>query len=185
MSDVTLLIEAAQRGDRQAAADLLPLVYDELRKLAAAKMASERPDHTLGATALVHEAFLRLVGPAGDETFAGRTHFFAVAAEAMRRILVDRARCRLALKRGGGGQRLNVDLEAIASYYSDDELIETDEVLNALDAEDPNAATLVRLHVFGGFSIEEAGLAVGMTRSTAYRNWEYARSWLRVALGKK
>jgi RNA polymerase sigma factor (TIGR02999 family) len=183
MSDVTRLLEAANRGDRRAAADLLPLVYDELRKLAAVRMAEEKPGHTLNATALVHEAYLRLIGPAGDRGFAGRAHFFATAAEAMRRILVDRARARQALKRGGEGERLAVDLDSLAGRYSDAEMIDTDAVLDALAAEDADAAGLVRLHVFGGFSIEEAGQALGMARTTAYRNWDYARAWLRDALG--
>jgi RNA polymerase sigma factor (TIGR02999 family) len=183
MSDVTRLLEAANRGDRRAAADLLPLVYDELRKLAAVRMAEEKPGHTLNATALVHEAYLRLIGPAGDRGFASRAHFFATAAEAMRRILVDRARARQALKRGGGGERLAVELDSLAGRYSDAEMIDTDAVLDALAAEDADAAGLARLHVFGGFSIEEAGQALGMARTTAYRNWDYARAWLRDALG--
>jgi RNA polymerase sigma factor (TIGR02999 family) len=182
MSDVTRLLEAVNRGERHAAADLLPLVYDELRRLAAAHMAEEKPGNTLDATALVHEAYLRLVGPAEDRTFAGRAHFFATAAEAMRRILVDRARARQALKRGGDGQRLAVDLDSLAGRYSDADMIDTDAVLDALATEDSDAAGLVRLHVFGGFSIEEAGQVLGMARSTAYRNWDYARAWLREAL---
>ena len=184
MSDVTRLLEAAHGGDRQAAADLLPVVYNELRKLAAQRLAQEKPGQTLDATALVHEAYIRLVGPAGDRKFACRTHFFATAAKAMRRILVDRARARQSLKRGGGGERLAVELDSLAGRYSDAEMIDTDAVLDALAAEDPDAAGLVRLHVFGDFSIEEAGQALGMARTTAYRNWDYARAWLREALGR-
>jgi RNA polymerase sigma factor (TIGR02999 family) len=181
MADVTRLLEAANRGDRQAAAELLPLVYDELRKLAAARMVQEKPGQTLDATALVHEAYLRLVG---DQRFDHRGHFFAAAAEAMRRILVDRARARLALKRGGDGQRVPVELDALAGRYSDAELIDTDGVLDALAAEDADAAELVRLHVFAGLSVGEAGTALGMSRTVAYRNWDYARAWLRNALGR-
>ena len=184
MSKVTRILDAIQAGERLAAEELLPLVYDELRKLAAVKLAQEKPGQTLDATALVHEAYLRLVGPARDQAFASRAHFFASAAEAMRRILVDRARARQALKRGGEGERLAVELDSLAGRYSDVEMIDTDAVLDALAAEDPDAAGIVRLHVFGGFSIEEAGQALGMARTTAYRNWDYARAWLREALGR-
>ncbi len=179
MSNVTHLLAAAAGGDRKAAADLLPLVYDELRKLAAARMRDEAQDHTLQPTALVHEAYLRLVG---DRRFANGRHFFAAAAEAMRHILVDRARARQALKRGGNGDRVAIDLDALPCRYSDAEMIDTDAVLDALATEDPDAAEIVRLHVFAGFSIEEAGHAHGMSRTTAYRNWDYARAWLRDAL---
>jgi RNA polymerase sigma factor (TIGR02999 family) len=184
MSDVTQLIEAAAAGDRQAAADLLPVVYEELRRLAAGQMSREKPGQTLSATALVHEAYLRLIGPADspDSDFANRRHFFAAAAEAMRRILVDRARARQAQKRGGDGQRLAVDLDTLGGQYSDTEIIDTDSVVDALAAEDAEAAELVRLHVFVGLSIEEAGQALGMGRSTAYRNWDFARAWLRDAV---
>ena len=181
MSNVTQLLEAANLGNRQAAAELLPLVYDELRKLAAAKMAGEKPGQTLDATALVHEAYLRLVG---DQQFENRRHFFAAAAEAMRRILVDHARARQALRRGGDGERIAVDLDLLAGRYSDSEMLDTDAMLDALAAEDLDAAGIVRLHVFGGLSVEEAGQALGMARTTAYRNWDYARAWLRNALGR-
>lgn len=183
MSDATRLLEAVRAGDRQAAADLLPVVYNELRRLAARRLAHEKPGQTLHASDLVHEAYLRLVGPAGNRAFTGCVHFFATAAEAMRRILVDRARARQTLKRGGERERIAVELDAIAGRYSDAEMIDTDTVLDVLAAEDPEAAGLVRLHVFGGFSVEEAGAALGMARSTAYRNWDYARAWLRDALG--
>ena len=184
MSDVTRLLEAAHAGDRQAAADLLPVVYNELRSLAAQRLAQEKPGQTLDATALVHEAYIRLVGPGGGRAFASRAHFFATAAEAMRRILVDRARARQALKRGGGGERLAVELDSLAGRYSDAEMIDTDAVLDALAAEDADAGGIVRLHVFAGFSIEDAGQSLGMSRTTAYRNWDYARAWLRNALGQ-
>lgn len=179
MSDITRILSAVEQGDPAAAAELLPLVYDELRRLAAQRLAHEKPGQTLQATALVHEAYLRLVG---QQRFDGRGHFFAAAAEAMRRILVDRARARQALKRGGDGQRIAVELDSLASRFSDTELIDTDAMLDDLASEDPDAAGLVRLHVFGGLSIEEAGHALGMSRTTAYRNWDYARAWLRETL---
>ena len=184
MTDVTRILTAMAKGDPSAAEQLLPLVYDELRQLAAARLADEKPGQTLQPTALVHEAYLRMFGGGQPREWNGREHFFATAAEAMRRILVDRARARQALKRGGGAERLAVDLDSLAGRYSDVEMIDTDAVLDALAAEDPDAAGLVRLHVFGGFSIEEAGQTLGMARTTAYRNWDYARAWLREAIGQ-
>jgi len=181
MSDVTRLVDAAVAGDRQAAADLLPLVYDELRKLAAARMAAESPGHSLDATALVHEAYLRLVG---DQQFDGRSHFFSAAAEAMRRILVNHARDRNRLKRGGGRRRLEL-LDQIGSLAEDPDLVlSLDELLSRLGEEDAAAAGVAHLHLFGGLSVEEAGAAVGLSRAVAYRNWKYARAWLREALEK-
>jgi RNA polymerase sigma factor (TIGR02999 family) len=181
MSDVTQLLSAIQQGDPHAAGQLLPLVYAELRRLAAQKLAHEQPGQTLESTALVHEAYLRLVG---GQRFEHRGHFFAAAAEAMRRILVDRARARRAAKRGGDAERQAVELDQLAARYSDAELIDTDSVLDALAREDAEAADLVRLHVFGGLSIEAAGAALGMSRATAYRNWSFARAWLRAALSE-
>jgi RNA polymerase sigma factor (TIGR02999 family) len=181
MSDVTRLLDAAAVGDRRAAADLLPLVYDELRKLAAARMAAEAPGHTLDATALVHEAYLRLVG---DQHFDGRGHFFAAAAEAMRRILVNHARDRKRLKRGGGRVRLEL-LDRIGYLAEDPDLVlSLDELLTRLGEEDAAAARVAHLHLFGGLSVEEAGDALGVSRAVAYRNWKYARAWLREALEK-
>jgi RNA polymerase sigma factor (TIGR02999 family) len=195
MPDVTQILSAIDAGDPHAAEQLLPLVYDELRKLAAAKLAHEKPGQTLDATALVHEAYVRLVSggrqppetPQGanaprSEEFANSRHFFAAAAEAMRRILVDRARARQAAKRGGDGDRLDVNLDQIVGRYSDEDMIDTDSVLDALAHDDPDAAEIVRLHVFGGLSIEEAGIAVGLSRSAAYRNWDFARAWLRDSI---
>jgi RNA polymerase sigma factor (TIGR02999 family) len=182
MSDVTRLLDAAAAGDRKAAADLLPLVYDELRKLAASRMATEAPGHTLDATALVHEAYLRLIGTADEPRWENRGHFLAAAAEAMRRILIDRARARQAAKRGGEWEHASVPLDHLAARYSDAELIDTDSALDGLAHADAGAADLVRLHVFGGLSIEEAGATLGMARATAYRNWSFARAWLRDAL---
>jgi RNA polymerase sigma factor (TIGR02999 family) len=181
MSEVTRLIDAAQAGDRQAANQLLPLVYDELRKLAAAKVAAESSGHTLDATALVHEAYLRLVG---NQYFDGRGHFFAAAAEAMRRILVNHARDRGRLKRGG--ERLRVELlDQGGSLAEDPDLVlSLDDLLTRLGAEDAVAAQVAQLHLFGGLSVEEGGETLGLSRAAAYRNWKYARAWLREALEK-
>src|SRR5262249_35264149 len=152
--EVTRLLDAAAAGDRRAAADLLPLVYDELRKLAAARMTAEAPGHTLDATALVHEAYLRLVG---DQHFDGRGHFFAAAAEAMRRILVNHARDRNRLKRGGGRVRVEL-LDQIGSLAEDPDLVlSLDELLTQLGEEDAAAARVAHLHLFGGLSVKEAG----------------------------
>ena len=180
MSDVTRLIDAARRGDRQAAADLLPLVYDELRKLAAARLGEERPGHTLQPTALVHEAFLRLVGPADGERWDGRGHFFAAAAEAMRRILVDHARQRGRAKRGGGQRR--ADLPDVPAPDPDERLIALDEALTRLAAEDPVAARVVELRQFAGLGHEQIAEALGLTVYAARQKWTYARAWLRDAL---
>jgi RNA polymerase sigma factor (TIGR02999 family) len=181
MSNLTHRIEVAQKGDRRAAAELLPLVYDELRRLAAAKMAAEKPGHTLDATALVHEAYLRLVG---HQQFDGRGHFFAAAAEAMRRILVNHARDRKRLKRAGGRVRLEL-LDQNGSLAEDPDLVlSLDELLTRLGEEDETAARLAHLHLFGGLSVEDAGEALGLSRAVAYRNWKYARAWLREALEK-
>jgi RNA polymerase sigma factor (TIGR02999 family) len=181
MSEVTRLLDAAAAGDRRAASDLLPLVYDELRKLAAARMAAEAPGHTLDATALVHEAYLRLVG---DQQFDGRGQFFAAAAEAMRRILVNHARDRKRLKRGGGRVRLELLDQADSLAEEPDLILSLDELLTRLGEEDATAARVAHLHLFGGVSVEEAGAAVGVSRAVAYRNWKYARAWLREGLEK-
>jgi RNA polymerase sigma factor (TIGR02999 family) len=182
MAEVTTLLSAVARGDSHAADQLWRLVYDELRRLAARKLAREAPGQTLDATALVHEAYLRLVGSEPYRPWDGRGHFFAAAAEAMRRILVDRARRRQADKHGGDRERVPTELDQLAGRYSDAELIDTDSALDGLARADPAAADLVRLHVFGGFSVEEAGAALGMSRATAYRNWSFARAWLRATL---
>ncbi|QDU21925.1 ECF-type sigma factor [Urbifossiella limnaea] len=183
MSDVTRLLEAAQAGDRQAAAELLPLVYDELRRLAAARMAAEAPGHTLDATALVHEAYLRLVGGENRPTWEHRRQFVAAAAEAMRRILVDHARRARAEKRGGDRGRVPIDgLPAAATDPTD--WAEVDDALGRLAALDAGAAAVVRLKVFGGASVEEAADLLGVSRATAYRDWAFARAWLRDALGR-
>lgn len=182
MSDVTRLIEAANNGDRQAASELLPLLYDELRKLAAAKMAAELPEHTLSPTALVHEAYLRLVG---SQEFDGRGHFFAAAAEAMRRILVNHARDRNRQKRSGRRKRVELLDQADSLATDPDLVISLDELLVRLAAEDATAAQVAQLHLFAGLSVEEAGVLLGLSRPVAYRNWKYARAWLREALEEK
>lgn len=181
MSDVTQVLGAIDAGNPQAAGQLLPLVYDELRRLASAQMAYERPGQTLDATALVHEAFLRLVG---EQRFVGRGHFFAAAAEAMRRILVNHARDRNRLKRGGGRIRLEL-LDQIGSLADDPDLVlSLDELIIRLGEEDAAAAQIAQLHLFGGLSIEDVSEALRVSRAAAYRNWKYARAWLRAALEK-
>jgi RNA polymerase sigma factor (TIGR02999 family) len=179
MSKITQLLDAASAGDRQAAADLLPLVYDELRKLAADRMASERPGHTLDATALVHEAYLRLIG---DQHFGGRGHFFAAAAEAMRRVLVNHARDRNRLKRGGVRNRVDLDRLTGPAAASDDDLIELDEALDRLANDFSVAAELVKMRFFAGMTLGEAADALSIPRRTADRLWAFARAWLAEAL---
>jgi RNA polymerase sigma factor (TIGR02999 family) len=174
MSDVTRVLEAAAAGDRRAAADLLPLVYDELRRLAAARLAAESPGHTLDATALVHEAYLRLVG---DQQFDGRGHFFAAAAEAMRRILVDSARRRAAAKRGGDLNRVPMPEDLVAGTQ-DSDILGVHEVVDQLAAHDPRAAELVKLHVFAGLTLERAAEVLGLSARVAYRDWAFARAWM-------
>ncbi len=182
MSDVTDLLDAAAAGDRQAAADLLPLVYDELRKLAAARMAAESPDQTLQPTALVHEAYLRLVGPADEVRWDTRGHFFAAAAEAMRRILVDAARRKAAARHGGGLARLELDPDIAATREPREDLVALDEALDRLAAEDPLKAELVKLRYFVGLTLPEAAAALNLSERTAGRHWAFARAWLRRAV---
>jgi RNA polymerase sigma factor (TIGR02999 family) len=177
MSDATRLLDAAAAGDRKAAADLLPLVYDELRKLAAARVAAEAPGHTLDATALVHEAYLRLIG---DQQFAGRGHFFAAAAEAMRRILVEAARRRSRAKHGGGRGR--VELPDVPARDPDTRLLALDEALTRLAAEDPLAARVVELGHFAGAGHDAVAATLGITVYAARQKWAFARAWLRDAM---
>jgi RNA polymerase sigma factor (TIGR02999 family) len=180
MSEATRLINAMGRGDSGAAAELLPLVYAELRRLARARMAQERGEHTLQATALVHEAYLRLVDD-GANRWDSRGHFFAAAAEAMRRILIEHARRKNSLKQGGARKQLELDadLPAIASPCDDvEDLLALNDALDRLATEDPAKAELVKLLYFCGLNLEEAGAALGMSRTTAYRHWTYARAWL-------
>src|SRR5262245_17328930 len=182
MPDVTRLLDAAAAGDPKAAGQLLPLVYDELRRLAAQRLAHERPGQTLQATALVHEAYLRLVAdPGGDEEsrWNGRGHFFAAAAEAMRRILVESARRRRAVKHGGGQVRLELDDELLAAAEPREDLLALDEALTRLAATNRPAAELVQLRYFGGLTLPEAAEAMDMAPRTAGRLWAYARAWLR------
>ena len=177
MTDVTRLLEAAAAGDMTAAADLLPLVYDELRKLAAARLAAEKPGQTLQATALVHEAYLRLVGGQAQD-WSGRGHFFAAAAEAMRRILVEQARRKGRLRRGGDRERIDLDGLAVAAPERDDDLLALDEALAQLAVADPQAAELVKLRYFVGLTVPQAAAALGIAPRTADFLWAYAKSWL-------
>jgi len=180
MNDVTRILSAIEQGDPQAAEQLLPLVYDELRKLAGQKLAQEKPGQTLQATALVHEAYLRLVG-AQDPGWNGRNHFLAAAAEAMRRILIDKARRKRAEKRGGELRRVDLDdldPPADPGRAPAADLLALDEALTRFAAEDPVKAELVKLRYFAGLSVEEAAGALGISRPTAARHWDYARSWL-------
>jgi RNA polymerase sigma factor (TIGR02999 family) len=184
MSDATQLIHAINQGDKQATAELLPLVYDELKRLARVQMAGEGASHTLQATALVHEAYLRLVGET-PAPWDGRRHFLAAAAEAMRRILIDYARAKHTQKRGGGRQRVPLDdNEAGFTLPVDnlDELLELDAALDRLECEDSSKAELVKLLHFAGLTLDEAAAALGVSRSAAYRQWLYARAWLRDAI---
>lgn len=181
MTDVTQIIGRIEDGDPSAAAQLLPLVYDELRQLAAAKMTDEQAGHTLQATALVHEAYLRLIG---NQHFDGRGHFFAAAAESMRRILVNHARDRNRLKRGGGRLRLELLDQTGALAEDPDLVLSLEELLTQLGKEDAVAARVAQLHLFGGLSVPEVGQALQISRTAAYRNWKYARAWFREALEK-
>lgn len=178
MSDVTQLLDAAAAGDRRAAADLLPLVYDELRKLAAARMANESPDQTLQPTALVHEAYLRLLGPADANRWEHRGHFFAAAAEAMRRILVEAARRKQRGKHGGDLTRVTLEDAEPAAPDLRHDLVALDVALTRLEAEDPQAAKLVELRHFTGLSVAEAAQTLGISPRTADRVWSFARAWL-------
>lgn len=180
MSEVTRLLNAIQHGDACGAADLLPLVYAELRRLASARMAREQPGHTLQATALVHEAWLRL----GDQAFENRAHFFAAAAEAMRRILVERARRKSCAKHGAGAEHCDLDdLEIAAPILDGEELLAVHEALDQLAQHDPRKAELVKLRYFVGLSFEETADVLGISVPTAKRDWAYARAWLHREIG--
>jgi RNA polymerase sigma factor (TIGR02999 family) len=182
MSDVTRLLDAAAAGEPRAAAELLPLVYAELRKLAAARLAGEKPGQTLQPTALVHEAYVRLVGGEQPQDWNGRGHFFAAAAEAMRRILVDHARQRKSAKRGGDRERLDLDAIDVAIADWPEDLVALDEALDRLAAVDPKAARLVHLRFFAGLPIPEVAAVLGVSPRTADRLWAYARAWLHQAV---
>src|SRR5579864_2557474 len=185
MSEVTRILSAIEQGDPHAAAELLPLVYDELRTLATQRLAQEKAGQTLQATALVHEAYLRLVDTQEAQTWNSRGHFFAAAAEAMRRILIDRARHKQTRKAGGGRRRLDLDdIEPALEEGDGDRLLALDEALRQLEAEDPRKAELVKLRFFAGLTAEQAAAALGVSTSTAEKDWAYARSWLRVAIDR-
>ncbi len=179
MAEVTQLLNSIDAGDPQAAGELLPLVYDELRRLAAARMAGERPGQTIQATVLVHEAWLKIAGN-GEQRWENRRHFFAVAAEAMRRILIDRARRRQRARHGGGQQRVDLDDAEIAAPATGDEdrMLLINEALDALAASDPLMAEVVKLRFFVGLNAVEAAQVLGVTERTVDRHWAYARSWL-------
>lgn len=177
MNEVTLLLSAIQQGDPKAAGELLPLVYHELRKLAAARMAQESPGQTLQPTALVHEAWLRLVGDANPQ-FDGRAHFFAAAAEAMRRILIDNARRKKAQRHGGGKEHVDLHELELAASAKDEELLAVDDALEKLTSEDAELAKLVKLRFFAGFTNKEAADVLGVSEPTIERRWAFARAWL-------
>src|SRR5262245_43194376 len=178
MTDVTRILSAIEQGDPSAAEQLLPLVYDELRRLAAARLAGEKAGQTLQPTALVHEAYLRLVAPAsGAVQWDSRGHFFAAAAEAMRRILINRARDKGRHKRGGGWQRVDLNRVAVADHASDDELLALDEALERLQDHNGPCAELVKLRFFAGLTMDEAAAALGIAPRTAHRYWGFARAW--------
>ena len=181
MAEITRILEAVQQGDSRAAAELFPVIYEELRKLAAAKMAREVPGQTLQPTALVHEAWLRLAGSQSRE-WKNRAHFFGAAAEAMRRILVERARRRNCLKRGGQWERVEVEDADIPSPMPDDDLLALDEALAKFAALDAQKAGLVKLRYFAGLTFEEAAEVLGIAVPTAKQWWAYARAWLRVEM---
>jgi RNA polymerase sigma factor (TIGR02999 family) len=182
MSNVTLILSQVESGDPAAAEQLLQLVYDELRKLAKVRLAQEKPGQTLQATALVHEAYLRLVEVDQARQWDSRGHFFAAAAEAMRRILLNRARDRKRLKRGGGGERVELDKIEVALDTPDEDLLALDEALEELAVEDPICAAIVKMRFFAGLSLREAAQCLGIPPRTADRNWAYARAWLSARL---
>jgi RNA polymerase sigma factor (TIGR02999 family) len=186
MSDVTRIFERVHEGDPNAAQELLPLVYEELRKLAAVRLAHEAPGHTLQPTALVHEAYLRLGGRDDNEpAWENRGHFFAAAAEAMRRILIDAARRKRAEVHGGDLQRFDLEDADLFTQASPDRLCALDDALAKLEREDPQAANVVKLRLFAGLGPDEASTALGVSRATAYRHWAYARAWLRAELADR
>ena len=182
MSDLTRMLNAVEGGDPHAAGQLLPLVYDELRRLAAQHLAREAPGQTLQATALVHEAYLRLVDTVKLQQWNSRGHFFAAAAEAMRRILVEAARRKRSEKHGGGLRRVSLDERDALAAAPPDDLLALDEALERLTHHDPKAAQLVKLHCFAGLTVEQAAEALGLSRTNAYRLWTFARAWLHSQL---
>jgi RNA polymerase sigma factor (TIGR02999 family) len=177
MSEITVILNAIEKGDSKAAEELLPLVYEELRKLAASKLALQSPDQTLQPTALVHEAYLRLLGD-GSHSWQDRRHFFAAAAEAMRHLLVNRARRKAAVRHGGCWRRVDLDDVVVAAKTTDDNILLISEALENLTAHDPVAAELVKLRFFAGMTFREAAEVLGLSERTAKRYWAYARAWL-------
>jgi RNA polymerase sigma factor (TIGR02999 family) len=178
MSDVTRVLSALEQGDHQAAEQLLPLVYTELRRLASRQMAQEKPGQTLDATALVHEAYLRLVDRSQQQLFANRRHFFAAAAEAMRRILVEKARRKQRHKHGGGRRQVEWSEDLLPFESDETEILAVHEALDQFAQHDAETAELVKLHFFAGITIDDAAALLGMAPRSAYRNWAYARAWL-------
>jgi RNA polymerase sigma factor (TIGR02999 family) len=178
MPELTKILDAISQGDSRASDELLPLVYDELRKLAAHKLTHERPGQTLQATGLVHEAYVRLVGNANDVEWSNRGHFFAAAAEAMRRILVESARSKGRIRRGGKLKRVDLDSQLLVSNDPDRDLLALDEALDQLAAEEPEAAEVVKLRYFASLTIEETAAALELSVRTVNRHWAYARAWL-------
>ena len=178
MTDVTRILQLIEKGDPSASEQLLPLVYDELRVLASQRLRSEKPGQTLQATALVHEAYLRMVGDRQDQQWDGRGHFFSAAAEAMRRILVDSARRKQSKKRGGDFQRQDLDDDMLLGKESSNNVVELDEALSKLADEDPKVAELVKLRYFGGLTIKEAAEVLGVSSTTANKYWAFAKAWL-------
>lgn len=183
MSDVTRILSALDQGDPHAAEKLLPLVYDELRRLAAQKLSHEKPGQTLQATALVHEAYIRLVGP-HDQHWDARGHFFAAAAEAMRRILVENARRKQRLKRGGGQERCDLEAVELMIEAPSEDLLNLDEALAKLASEDKQSAEVVKLKFFAGLTTEQVASVLGISVRTAYRDWAYARGWLQLEMSE-
>ena len=185
MSDVTQILALIEDGDPSAADQLLTILYNELRRLAAAKLSCEKSGQTLQPTDLVHEAYIRLIDSQSEQHWNGRSHFFAAAAEAMRRILIDSARRKMRLKHGANAQRLELHSDMLVTQVSPERLLAIDLALAALEDEDPLAAKLVKLRCFAGFSIEEAAEMIGVSRSSAYEHWSYARAWLRCELANE
>jgi RNA polymerase sigma factor (TIGR02999 family) len=185
MSEVTRILSQIESGDPSAAEQLLPLVYEELRKLASSRLVHEKPGQTLEATALVHEAYIRLVDGRQAQHWNNRGHFFAAAAEAMRRILIEAARSKGRVKRGGDWRRVDFERLDVAASISPDQLIDLDEALQRLAAIDPLAGELVKLRYFGGLKLDEAAAALNISQATAYRHWAYARAWLHTELLKE
>jgi RNA polymerase sigma factor (TIGR02999 family) len=185
MSEVTRILSQIESGDPSAAEQLLPLVYEELRKLASSRLVHEKPGQTLEATALVHEAYIRLVDGRQAQHWNNRGHFFAAAAEAMRRILIEAARSKGRVKRGGDWRRVDFERLDVAASISPDQLIDLDEALQRLAAIDPLAGELVKLRYFGGLALDEAAAALKISQATAYRHWAYARAWLHTELLKE